>query len=75
MFEDIIGKTIRTKKLTSEGLLRCPYCQGYKIKRAPSYIPADGTNIKEEVSCEECGKKWFLVWKKNAKDFVRTESA
>lgn len=74
MYEDIIGKTIGTKTLTSEGILRCPYCKGYKIKRASNYIPADGTNIKEEVLCEECTKKWFLVWKSNAKDFVRTES-
>ncbi len=71
MYEDIIKPEKKT--ITLHGILRCPYCQGYKINRASMYTPADGTNIKEEVTCESCGKTWHLVWAKDAKKFIRAE--
>jgi hypothetical protein len=80
MFDDITGPTTKPKepiikkKNYSHTVLMCAFCKSYNITRAAYFIPADGTNIKEEVSCKDCKKKWYVVWTKDSKTFIRIES-
>jgi len=70
MYEDIIKKP----KDKIPAIIICLYCKSYRIIRASHFTQADGTNIKEEITCEDCGNKWHIIWTHDSKDFVRTES-
>ncbi|MHA2219440.1 MAG: hypothetical protein ACXACY_26315 [Candidatus Hodarchaeales archaeon] len=82
MFDDITEhitkptEPIIKKKNYSHTVLICAFCKSYNITitRSAYFTQADGTNIKEELTCEDCENKWHIVWTRDAKTFIRIET-